>query len=150
MFKFKILAAAAAIAVAAGLPLVAEAANGSWTLIKTDTLAKEKTYGISGTTDLSTPPLDPAVKNSAIDVVVSIASSSVVVTPTAVIVSGTYGGVNNPSGTIAGAPTLKATATAGGAERVTDKFKYPRVGLTVDVSDAGAGWSAYVRVKEPQ
>lgn len=127
----------------------ADAANGAWTQVDSNGAAREKIYAISGTTDMQLPPLTPDKKKSSVEYVVNIASSSVIVTPTQVLISSSAP-INNPSGTVPGAPTLRASAGAGATGGlISTALNAPKVGANVDVSDTGALWTIYAKVKAP-
>lgn len=150
MFNIKLLAAVALLSSALVASGEVEAANGSYTALPQTTQQakiKETVYAISGTTDTQLPPLDVPV-NAAVELLARMpTSSSVVVTPTGVFVSRTV--PNNPSATVPGARALRATSTAADWATVEDKATFPRVGATVDVSDSGALWELYFKVREP-
>ena len=133
------------------VPIASNAANGTWSVIYQNTALRTVTYGISGTTDTTTPPLVVPAKGSTVLMASTIASDSAVVRSRASLATanfGTAGAATAPSATLGGTGTITAL-NGGSVTIVSENAQMQSVGANVDVSTSGALWSVFYQFISP-
>lgn len=140
--KKLILGSVAAVVLAFGATPAAQAANGAWTQIDTNSSLGTTTYGISMTTTGQTPPLPLTKATSRVDQLIKmgVVSGTGVVTTKGVMASdiGKLTAtelVGQPSATIAAiSPSLSISGTTGGDYRtITNSNGYAGLNYQVTV-----------------